>query len=511
MANRRFAVHEIRHILARMRLGESDREIAKARLMGRDKAAKLRRLAQANGWLDKSSQLPDNELIERITRKSSPVQCEQSLVLPHAEQVLIWHQQGIQATTIHDALVRTYGFAGGYDSVKRFLRRQKKDGPPATVMLDHKPGEAVQVDFGSGPKIVDPVTGEVADTWVFVMTLAWSRHQYAEVVWNQKVETWLGCHRRAFEFFGGVPAKVVIDNAKCAITKACYYDPEVQRSYAEIAEGYGFLISACPPRDPQKKGIVESGVKYIKNNFMPLRDFRDLADANRQLQEWVLGTAGNRIHGTIRERPLTRFAETERHFLQALPDVAPEVVAWAGAKLHGNCHVQFEKAYYSAPFSLVHQRLMLRAGEKVVQIFHEQQLVAVHPRQRRPGARSTVAEHMPPEAQAYLMHDPQWCLQKAEKIGPMCQELVEQLFASRVLDNLRAAQGVLQLRKKYGTTRVEAACRRAVEHGTPLYRAVKIILEKGLDLETEDQRPSLLSEAYRGQGRFCRDTRNMLQ
>lgn len=511
MANRRFAVHEIRHILARMRLGESDREIAKARLMGRDKAAKLRRLAKEHGWLDKASPLPDNEIIGGIVRKGPPVQCAQSLVLPYAKQVLAWHQQGIQATTIHEALVRTHGFTGGYDAVKRFLRRQKKEGPPATVMLDHKPGEAAQVDFGSGPKIVDLTTGEVRDTWVFVMTQAWSRHQYAEVVWNQKVETWLGCHRRAFEFFGGVPAKVVIDNAKCAITKACYYDPEVQRSYAEIAEGYGFLISACPPRDPQKKGIVESGVKYIKNNFMPLREFRDLADANRQLQEWVMGTAGNRIHGTTREQPLTRFSETECHFLKALPDVAPEIVAWAGAKLHGNCHVQYEKAYYSAPFSLVHQHLMLRVGEKTVQIFHEQKLVAVHPRQRHPGGRSTVAEHMPPEAQAYLMHDPQWCLQKAEKIGPMCLELVDQLFASRVLDNLRAAQGVLQLRKKYGAKRLEAACRRAVEHSTPLYRAVKTILEKGLDMEIGNPRPSLLPEAYRGRSRFCRDTREMLQ
>jgi hypothetical protein len=256
---------------------------------------------------------------------------------------------------------------------------------------------------------------------------------------------------------------------------------------------------------------VESGVKYIKNNFMPLRDFRDLTDANRQLQEWVMSTAGNRIHGTTRERPLTRFAETERHFLKALPDVPPEIVAWAGAKLHGNCHVQYEKAYYSAPFGLVHMHLMLRVGEKTVQIFHEQKLVAVHPRQRRPGAKSTVAEHMPPEAQAYLMHDPQWCLQKAEKIGPMCLELVDQLFASRVLDNLRAAQGVLQLHKKYGGKRLDAACRRALEHGTPLYRAVKTILEKGLDMEIEVPRPSLLSETYRGRGRFCRNIREMLQ
>ena len=149
MANRRFAVHEIRHIIARMRLGESDREIAKARPMGRDKAGRLRRLAQENGWLDKAFPLPGNDIIEGITGKASPVRCAQSLVLRYAEQVLTWHQQGIQATTIHDALVRTHGFTGSYDSVKRFLRRQKKAGPPATVMLDHKPGEVAQVDFGS--------------------------------------------------------------------------------------------------------------------------------------------------------------------------------------------------------------------------------------------------------------------------------------------------------------------------------------------------------------------------
>jgi len=101
------------------------------------------------------------------------------------------------------------------------------------------------------------------------------------------------------------------------------YEPEVQRSYGECAEGYGFKIDACPPRDPQKKGIVESGVKYIKGSFLPLREFRDLADANRQLHEWVMGTAGNRVHGTTREAPLTRFASVERSLLTALPDVPP--------------------------------------------------------------------------------------------------------------------------------------------------------------------------------------------
>ena len=151
-----------------------------------------------------------------------------------------------------------------------------------------------------------------------------------------------------------MPKKITIDNAKCAITKACYHDPVVQRSYGDCAEGYGFIISACPPYDPQKKGRVESGVKYVKNAFVPLRSFRNLVDANQQLRAWLLETAGNRIHGSTHEKPLTLF-ETERHLLKPLPDKPPELAVWEKVTVHGNCHVQFLKCYYSAPFRLVRQ------------------------------------------------------------------------------------------------------------------------------------------------------------
>jgi len=371
-------------------------------------------------------------------------------------------------------------------------------------MLDFEPGEVAQVDFGSGPKIIDPGTGEVFSTWVFVMTLAFSRHQYAEVVWDQKVATWLGCHRRAFEFLGGVPKKVVIDNLKSAITKACWRDPVVQRSYAELAEGYGFLISPCPPNEPKKKGRVEAGVKYIKKNFLPLRQFRNLADANRQLKEWIMETAGNRIHGTTKQKPLTIFAEAEKQFLKPLPDVVPELVVWSKHKLHGNCHLQFEKAFYSAPYKLVGKGMWVKASETTVKIYHDHQLVAVHPRQRMPGQKSTITDHLPPEAVAYLMRDPQWCLKQAEAIGPECSRLVRQLFSHRVLDNLRAAQGVIGLAKKYGGVRLEAACARALAYGDPKYITVKTILTKGLDQQTPETGPPALAGAYAGQGRFCR-------
>jgi len=343
------------------------------------------------------------------------------------------------------------------------------------------------------------------------MTLAWSRHQYVEMVRDQKVATWLGCHRRAFEWFNGVAEKIIIDNPKCAITRACYHDPEVQRAYAECAEGYGFLISPCPPRDPKKKGRVESGVKYVKRNFLPLRAFRDLADANRQVRQWILGTAGNRNHGTTFEKPLSRFAETERHLLKPLPDIPPELATWANVTVHGDCHVQFEKCRYSVPYRLVRHSLWLRASETTVRIYRDAQMVAVHGRLYKPGSRHTIDEHRPPEAIAYKMRDPQWCLKQAEAVGPACKGLIEALFAHRVLDNLRAAQGVVRLEKTYGPRRLEAACVRALVFDSPLYRTVKAILSKGLDQHpVQESLFDSLAEAYTGQGRFSRDTRKLL-
>lgn len=507
MANRRFEVHEIRNVITRMRLGETDRQISRAGLMGRNKAATLRRLAIEREWLNKDAPMPSNEVIAAAMRPAT-TPAYTSTIDPFAEQVLAWAKRGVSGVAIHQTLKRSFGFTGAYSSARRFLQRQLKAEPATTVILDFKPAEAAQIDFGAGPQLINWETGEVVKTWFFVMTLAFSRHQYVEFVLDQKVETWLGCHRRAFEFFGGVPTKLIIDNPKCAITKACYYDPEVQRAYADCAEGYGFLISPCPVADPAKKGIVEAGVKYVKGNFLPLREFRNLADLNRQAQEWVLGVAGNRIHGTTREQPLRRFVEAEKDFLKALPDAPPELVGWAQVKLHGDCHVQFEKCRYSAPYKLVHDHLWLRYTEKTVQLYKDEKLVAVHQRLRKPGQRSTKQEHFPPEALAYLMHDPQACLEKAEEIGNGCLEVVESLFADKVLDKLRAVQGILGLSKKYGKTRLEAACNYALYHHVTTLRAIKRILERGFDQQTPQVKMPL-GDAYIGKARFIQNAQRL--
>lgn len=506
MANRRFEMYQYRHILVRMRLGETDRQIARSGLIGRRKAALVRDAAQQQGWLDLACPLPDDAVLHQVLRRPGVRPQTTSQVLPFEADVRAWHKQGFQGTTIYQALVRKHRFTGSYSSVRRFLQGLELADPQVAAVLDFEPGDTAQVDFGKGPRIVDVYTGEIIDTWIFTMVLAWSRHMYAELVPDQSVMTWLGCHRRAFEAFGGVPARLLIDNLKAAITRACYYDPEVQRSYAELAEGYGFRIAACPVRQPEKKGIVESGVKFVKNSFVPLRDYRSLADGNDQLHDWVLGVAGNRIHGTTHERPLTRFVEVERYLLQPLPARAVELAEWAQVKVHGDGHVQFAKCRYSVPYRLAHRKLWLRAAETSVRIFQDHELQAVHPRLWRPGARSTVEAHMPPDALAYKLHDPQWCLRQASDIGPGCREVIEALFADRVLDHLRGAQGLIALGQSYGSGRLEAACARALSYGSPSYRTVKTILHKGADQQSLPDAAAALPEPYRGRGRFCRDT-----
>jgi hypothetical protein len=510
MANRRFEMYEIRQIIARLRLGDSDRGIAQAQRIGRATVASIRRVAGERGWLDPARLLPEDGLLAAAFKSPRTTAQNLSSVEPFRESILTWHAQGIQVSTMRRALARKHGYAGSVHALHRFLARVGASLPTATVILDFPVGESAQVDFGLGPKITDRRSGELIASWIFVMTLAWSRHQYAEIVRNQKVETWLACHRRAFEWFNGVPAKITIDNPKCAITRACYYEPTVQRAYGELALGYGFRIAACPPRRPELKGRVESGVKFVKSDFVPLREFTSLDHANEQLQAWILGEAGNRIHGTTRARPLTLFAETEQALLQPLPAIAPECPVWARAKLHGNCHVQFDYCHYSAPFRLIRQTLWLEITPNAVRLYREHELVAVHPRLFKPGDRSTIADHLPPDAQAYFMRDPQWCLAQATAVGPACLAVVETLFSDRVLDHLRAAQGLLGLRERFGASRLEAACTRALKFGAPSYRTIKQILKEGFDQQPDLLEVGELDPAYRGAARFGRDPSGLL-
>ena len=484
MPGKRKETMDIREMLRHLRRGQSNRAVAEALGINRKTVARYRSWASEQGLLE--DRLPPlselQELVEGTLSSSSPPQ-NTSSVEPYREVVVKLRQEGVEIAAIHQRL-KERGFTGSYSSVYRFVRNLEPRTPDVTVRVETPPGEEAQVDFGYAGQMVDPETGELRRTWAFVMTLSWSRHQYVEFVFDQKVGTWLRLHRNAFAFFRGVPERVVIDNLKAGISRVCLHEPLAQQSYRECAEHYGFLISPCRPRTPRHKGKVEKGgIHYVKRNFLGGREPTTLTQANRDVRRWALTVAGERVHGTTKERPLERF-ELERGTLRPLPNGPYDMAVWKEVKLHRDCYLVFDQAYYSAPFRLVGQKLWVRGGSREVQVFtQDYQLVATHPRAQRPGRRQTHADHLPPHKVPGLMLTRDACRQQASQIGPFTRTVVDGLLDHRPEDRLRTAGRLLRLGDRFGPQRLEAACARALRFDDPSYMTIKRILEQGLDLE----------------------------
>lgn len=221
------------------------------------------------------------------------------------------------------------------------------------IPVETGPGEVAQVDFGYAGRLLCPDAHVLRHAWVFVMVLGYSRHLFAEVVFDQKATTWLQLHRRGFEAFGGVVQTLVPDNLKAAVIRAAFAvdgDSELHRSYRELARHYGCKVDPTPPYAPRKKGKVESAVKYVKRNALAGRHGEDITAVNTTLHRWCLEVAGTRTHGTTGEQPLAVFRQEEQAALRPLPDRPYEQTLWQRAKVHQDTHICFEGKLYSVPW-----------------------------------------------------------------------------------------------------------------------------------------------------------------
>ena len=318
------------------------------------------------------------------------------------------------------------------------------------------------------------------------MTLGFSRHMYSDLVWDQKVQTWLRLHMDAFEAFGGVPRVIVPDNLKSAVIRAAFgvdEAPMLQRSYRELAQHYGCQIDPTPPRAPDKKGKVEASVKYIKGNFLATQETVDIHEDRRQLRRWVSQIAGQRRHGSHGQRPMELFEQVERQALLPLPATRWELVVWKQAKLHRDCHVQVDAAFYSAPWKLIGEQLWVRTTPHRVAIYHGNEPLWTHPRVAR-GQRSTIEGHLPEQRRDYRHRSRDHWIQRGENIGPEVGQLVETVFgADDVVLHLRRVQAIVTHLEGFPAARARAAAQRAVFYGVTTYQGVKNILRKALDLE----------------------------
>lgn len=476
---------DLHELLRLLRAGESERTIRQ--LLGYNRRTIRRYLAWAREQGLLGGPLPDpatlQALLDRTLPPLPPPQ-QTSSIAAFRDEIAALRTQGVEVAAIRARLAERHGEPISYSAVWRLVQKLEPKTMDAFVRVEVPPGSEAQVDFGYAGWLLDPITRVPRKAWVFVLVLSHSRHLYAELVWDQRVETWLLCHVHAFAAFGGVPARIVLDNLKAAILHASVHDPVVQRAYRECAAHYGFRIDPNPPRMPHLKGKVESGVHYVKRNFLAGREPATLDDANAALRRWVRDVAGTRVHGTTHQPPLAVFSAVEQAALLPLPATPYDLAVWQQATLHRDCHVVFAGSFYSAPVRLVGQTLWLRAGARTVQLYdHAHQLVATHDRATRPGERHTVLDHLPPAKLANLVVNRERCQEDADAIGPATAAIVRTLLAYEPIDRLRTAARIVRLADTYPATRVERACARAQYFGETDYRVIRRILAEGRETE----------------------------
>jgi len=403
----------------------------------------------------------------------------------HHEYIAAQLKAGVRMSTIHQRLRDEHGLAVSVQSFRRYVAANVPEEVRRSQVrvLDPRPsqaGEQAQIDYGQLGRWPDPVTGKLRTVWAFVMVLCCSRHLFVRPVLKLDQRAWTECHVAAFEFFQGVPARLVPDNLRTGVDKPDLYDPKINRSYAELAAHYGCLIDPARSRKPRDKARVERPMPYIRDSFWRGREFTSLAQMQAGAARWSLEVAGARpcrpLDGAA---PAAVFAAIEKDALAPLPGEPFVLATWARAKIGTDIHARVDKVLYSVPWRHIGKTADVRVTATMVQFFIGGQLVKTHPRKDR-GKQTDFADY-PPEKIAFHMRTPAWCRRQAAAIGPACEQVIAGLLADNALYRLRSAQGVIGLAGRNGPCRLEAACAKALAAGDPSYRTVKGILAAGTE------------------------------
>jgi transposase len=396
----------------------------------------------------------------------------------------------------------------GYQFTQFTVRfRQWQAHLTCSMRQTYRAAEKLFVDFSGATFPVLQVGGPARQAEIFIAVLGASRLTYAEATWTQSMPDWVGAHGRCFVYLGGVPELLVPDCLKSAVTKACRYDPKLNRTYEEMAGHYGTAILPARPRHPKDKAPAENGVLLVQRWILAkLRNqsFFSLAELNAAiavLLEDLNARPFKRLPGSRR----SLFDEIERGALRRLPSEPYAYGEWTNARVGIDYHVDLGGHFYSVPHRLVRRGVEARLTESIVAIFHGGARVASHPRSHRVGEHSTLPEHMPKAHREHSEWTPARLLAWAGECGPSTREVIAHTLEHKPHPEhgYRVCLGLKRLAKRYGEDRLEAACRRSVAIHAPTYASIESILKLGLDRipmagEAEPEGVDLVHENVRG-------------
>jgi len=427
----------------------------------------------------------DRKTIRKIIKKyekdgiKEPMEIRRGCVLDeHKEKIVELLEKDLSGVRIQEELIRE-GVKVGYSTIARYIEniKSKKD---VCIRFHTEAGEEAQVDFGYAGLL--PIgNGKKRKAWIFNMRLSYSRLDYYEIVYDQKVSTFLRCHIKAFRDFGGVPKIVKIDNLKAGILEANFYEPIYQREYKALSEYYGYEIIPCRVRQPQEKGKVESGIKYVKNNFLKGREFKDLKDAESKLEYWVKNICNKRVHGTTKKIPEELYEKEEKRELKELPIKEYCINILSKRKVCKDCHIVVENNYYSVPYKYVGKFVEVHIKANIINILHEGREIAVHEKAKGEGKFVTNKEHYNQHKVFDLKCDKfrSKYKDKMEEIGENAKKLYVEILLKKPNNWYRTATGILALKKTYKEEVVDQACKRALVFGITDYSKVKNICKTG--------------------------------
>ncbi len=513
-------MHQLQELVRLHRMNVKAGELARRLGMDRKTERKYRRRLEAAGLLrGDPGDLPPLEALKKAVHRDikRPTQ-ERSSVERWRETIETLFDRNCGPTAIHIQLGERFNdYDGSLSAVKRFCRRLREDKGPrpedVAIPVHSAPGQQAQIDFGYVGKLLDRATGTHRKAYVFVMVLSFSRWMYAEVVFSQDIDTWLGLHKRAFKALGGVPAVVVPDNLKAAVTKAAFAASEMgtlQRSYRELGRHYGFSIDPTPAYSPEKKGKVESGVRYVKSSFYAPRSdtFRDLDDANRALASWLAQTANQRVHGTTGRVPDDLLAEVEREALGGVPSEPYVPVLWHKAKVARNAHATFRGRFYSVPFLHVGKEAWFRVRGEAVEVLVDDVQVAHH-RLHGDTPWSTHPAHLPEGRRDLARRDPNHWFERADQLGKEVGAYVREVMASdQVHYPLRRVQAIVPALEALTPDRARSVVARARRFACFKPEAIQRILRDNLDLEAPGDAP--IDPGWASSPTYARDATEFL-
>jgi transposase len=512
MGHKEYGVTDILDILRRSKSKDSQRRISRATGIDPKTIRSYLRIATMHGFTDT---VPDDELAEIASavirevygndnKNPEPGAC--APLLPHRELLSGWlDTEKLTLKKVHIKLGRM-GVAVTYSTLYRYAREELGfGGQKVTVrMAETEPGEVAQADFGKMGLIFDPESGCKRVLHALVVTLIMSRFQYVYLTHLQTFEALINGLENAWVTFNGVTRRLIIDNMKAAVVKADRYEPVFTRTFLDYSQHRSFIIDSAVARHPEGKGTVENQVRYVRENFFKGEEFINCEHAQREADKWCRTTAGLRIHGTTRQRPLLVFEQEEQKMLLPLSAERFDVPAFATCTVHRDHHIMFKKGGYSVPTKYIGKEVDVRGDSALVRIYYKNQLIKTLERVAA-GKRNTDYNDYPKEKSAYAMRDVEYYKRKAAEGGAKQGEFMAELLSGDVpWAFIRQAQKLLRLNDKYGTARVEVACQRALAFGLMNVSRVERIITQALENSPVQTKPTGIVTPLSSAARFVR-------